>query len=89
MSKAYAVRVTGMDGAGNTTIQDQTVVYTDTELEARTNGAAQLGVHSTLVEVIEIATLPSDAELKERQANAIRNAGGGDVPDYMRNIHGS
>ena len=85
MSKSWAVRVIEFDGHGQETVAAQTVVYADTELEARTQGAALLGERGLAVRVSEIETLPSDAELARRQAEAVQ---ANQVPDFMRNIHG-
>ena len=40
----FIVRVRDVDAAGQVVIKKQTVVYTDTKLEAKVSGAAQLGV---------------------------------------------
>jgi len=47
----FIVTVKTTDATGQTIIKDRTVIYTNTELEARVAGAAQLGVSQDAVTV--------------------------------------
>lgn len=84
MPSSYAIQTFTYHETMGDLIDKQTVVYADTELEARVAGAAQLGVDASVVKVTEIGTTPSDAELNDRQRQIREST---DIPDYMRNVH--
>lgn len=82
MPSSYAVRQLGRDATDETIVLKQTVVYADTEAEARAQGASMLGLPQSAIQVDEIEATPSDAVLNAVQEDAIATAS---VPDYMRN----
>ena len=86
MGKTYAVQVTTVDAFGEPELVDRTVVYADSELEARTNGAVILGVPDYQVDVVDLdADTPTDAQMEAIQSEA--RAATLEAPDWMRNIH--
>ena len=65
----FIVSVKDVDASGQTVIKDRTVIYSDTELEAKVAGAAQLGVDQSLVTVTVLGDpMTADAQhyLEER-----------------------
>lgn len=73
MPSSYVVRVMQPGLGGDTYLRDRTVVYADSLLEAKVEGAAQLSVSPDAVEVERIQATPSDAELQARQEAYRRN----------------
>jgi len=53
----YVVTVKGVDATGQTIIKKRTVVYVDSELEAKVAGAEQLGVPQDTVVVTELGAV--------------------------------
>lgn len=86
MGKTYAVQITTLDPFGEPSLVDRTVVYADTDYEARINGASILNVEPHQVDVVDLdAPVPTDAEMEAMKAEA--QAAVPDVPDYMRDIY--
>jgi len=56
----FIVSVKDVDASGQTIIKSRTVIYTDTELEAKVAGAAQMGVDQSLVTVTVLEDYATD-----------------------------
>lgn len=81
MGKVYAVRVVGTDSHGDSTLEKRVVVYADSVLEAKVQGAEQMGVDQGTVEVGEVGWVPTDDEMRERAEQMEASAA---YPEYMR-----
>lgn len=69
----YVVTHKGVDATGQTVILDRTVVYTDTELQAKVIGAEMLGISENLLTVTDMSGAPTNP-------NIFRNAQPPDLP---------
>lgn len=81
MSKTWAIQITEKDAAGNAILLDQRVVYADTELQARVQGAGEMKVDPSRVTVTVIGENPDDSDYE-----ALREAADEQpvVAEYMR-----
>ncbi len=82
---SYVVDIIKMHETMGETIGNRTVVYADSELEARHTGASMLGALPDDVRVAVLTVNPTDAEMNEVQREGIAQTE--NIPDYMRNIH--
>lgn len=76
MGSSYAVQVLKLHETLGEIIDGQTVVYADSELEARVAGAEALGVPQNRVRVALLGAHPTDSEMNAQQRQILESRSG-------------